>query len=146
MVEPVKVHFRLAQDEDGYPPVSVESVWATPTDAPNEFVLDNVPFFVPNATLGDRVSAAAGEGGYWFQEVVQRSDNSLVRIVFFDDAQRQRVTNDLEGMGCSTEYLRAHSILAVDVPASASLVAIQSYLQQEAAADHLDYEEPLLRQ
>ena len=28
MSEQVKIYFRLQQDEDGYPEVSVESVWA----------------------------------------------------------------------------------------------------------------------
>jgi hypothetical protein len=146
MPQPVKIHFHLAQDDDDYPPVSVESVWATPREAPQQFVLDNVPFFVREATLGDTVIASAGEGGYWFDKVVRRSDNSLIRVVFFDEAQRERIMRDLECLGCSTELLKAHALIAVNVPPQASLAAVQKYLQQEATAQNLDYEEPILRQ
>ena len=78
-----KVHFRLVQDEDGYPPVSVESVWAQP-------------------------STKAG--------------------------------------GCSTEYIKAHTLLAVSIPSTVNLREVQGYLQAEASAGTLDYEEPILRQ
>ena len=38
------VWFRLDQDEDGYPPVQTESVWAIPFGE-GTYILDNVPFF-----------------------------------------------------------------------------------------------------
>lgn len=146
MVTLVKVHFPLVQDENGDPPVGAESVWAAPTDRLGEFVLDNVPFFVREATLGDRVSASMRDGVHWFDRLLQRSSNSLIRIVFYDDAQRDRVIRDVERLGCSTEFLSAYGLVAVNVPATASLESVQDYLQHEAAADHLDYEEPILRQ
>ncbi len=40
----VKIVFELQQDEDGYPPVTRESLWATPTDG-GLYRLDNIPFF-----------------------------------------------------------------------------------------------------
>jgi hypothetical protein len=146
MANHTKVHFRLDQDEDGYPPVAVESVWATPTEVEGRFVLDNVPFFARDATLGDEVITSTGEGGCWFERVVLRSGNSLVRVVFFDVIHQGRVAEELEAFGCSTEGLEAHSLLAVSIPAQISLKTVQTYLRGEAAADHLDYEEPLLRQ
>jgi hypothetical protein len=40
-----RIAFELEQDEDGYPPVSAETLWATPT--PEGFWrIDNIPFFV----------------------------------------------------------------------------------------------------
>ena len=81
-----KVHFRLVQDEDGYPPVSVESVWAQPSTKAGEYVLDNIPFFAREATIGDVVQVREEEGHLWFDKVVRRSQNSLVRVVFFDRA------------------------------------------------------------
>lgn len=99
-----------------------------------------------DATLGDEVIAVAGEGGYWFERIVESSLNSLVRVAFFDATHRERVSQDLAALGCSSEFLDAYSLLAVNIPQQAALGAVQRYLEGEAAADRLDYEEPILRQ
>ncbi len=117
----VKVHFRLAQDEDGYPPVAVESVWAQPGANAREFVIDNVPFFAREATVGDTILITEEAGQRWFEAVVHRSRNSLVRVVFFDRTCVDRVSDQLTALGCSTEYLREHNLLAVCIPASVRL-------------------------
>jgi hypothetical protein len=142
----VKVHFRLVQDEDGYPPAAVESVWAQPTTKPGEYVLDNVPFFAREATIGDVVLVRDEDGHLWFDKVVRRSQNSLVRVVFFDRTCVERVNERLVSLGCSTEYITAHNLLAVSIPDTVSLRDVQGYLQSEAGSGILDYEEPILRQ
>lgn len=73
MGQPVRVHFRLVQDEDGYPPAAVESVWAQPTTKAGEYVLDNVPFFARDATIGDVVAVREEDSHLWFERVVCRS-------------------------------------------------------------------------
>jgi Domain of unknown function (DUF4265) len=141
-----KVHFRLVQDEDGYPPINVESVWAEPTTEPNEYTLDNIPFFAREATLGDVVCVHKEDSHLWFDKVMRRSANSLVRVVFFDNAFVERVNDRLVKLGCSTEYLETHKLLAANIPNSVNLDDVQEYLQSEAGAGVLDYEEPILRQ
>jgi hypothetical protein len=142
----LKVHFQLVQDEDGYPPAAVESVWAQPTTKPGEYVLDNVPFFARDATIGDVVLVREEDGHLWFNKVVHRSTNSLLRVVFFDRTAVERVNERLVNLGCSTEHLKAHNLLAVSIPDTVNLRDVQSYLQSEAGAGVLDYEEPILRQ
>lgn len=142
----VKVHFRLAQDDDGYPPVAVESVWAQAGPHAREFVIDNVPFFAREATLGDTVLVTEDEGHRWFDTVVLRSTNSLVRVVFFDRTIVERVSNRLTVIGCSTEYLREHKLLAVNLPHEVKLTDVQAYLKSEADQGTLDYEEAIIRQ
>ncbi|KYF77574.1 hypothetical protein BE20_04920 [Sorangium cellulosum] len=146
MGQTVKVYFRLVQDEDGYPPVAVESVWAQPTTRASEFVLDNLPFFAREATLGDTVLVREEDGHLWFEQVVHRSRNSLVRVVFFDRACVERVNNQLVALGCSTEYIKAHNLLAASIPENVNLRDVQDYLQAEASEGAIDYEEPILRQ
>ena len=141
-----KVHFQLVQDEDDYPPVAVESVWAQAAPNAGEYVLDNVPFFAREATLGDVVRVREVEGNLFFEKVVRRSDNSLVRVVFFDRTCFEKVNERLISFGCSTEFLSAHSLLAVSIPDNVKLVEVQAYLQSEAHAGSIDYEEPILRQ
>ncbi|MBO9857507.1 DUF4265 domain-containing protein [Xanthomonas sp. A1809] len=142
----VRVHFQLEQDEDGYPHLAVESLWAEPSAKPNEYVIDNVPFFVRTATIGDTVRVREEDGNRWFDSLVHRSKNSLVRVVFFDRDCVDAVSERLVAMGCSTEYLREHNLMAVSIPFSVSLGDVQTYLQVEADAGRIDFEEPILRQ
>lgn len=145
MGESVRVHFKLDQDDDGYPPVAVETVWAAPTGVANEYVLDNVPFFVPVATIGDTVRVQFMDGNLWFQSVARRSSHSLVRLVFFDRNAVRRVVEHLQLMGCGVEFLSEHSLLAVDIPVTVNLSDVQNYVRSEAETGTLDYEEPILR-
>ncbi|HEL5339990.1 TPA: DUF4265 domain-containing protein [Stenotrophomonas maltophilia] len=140
-----KVFFQLEPDADGYPPVSVESVWATPGKAEREYVIDNIPFFEAEAALGDTIHVQEREGQLWFDRVVSRSENSLIRIVFFDKSCVETVKSQLESLGCSTEYLRQYDLLAVNVPSSANLADVQAYLRSEERAGRIDSEEPILR-
>lgn len=146
MTDHVKVHFRLEQDEDGYPPVSVESLWAVPTDRPHEYVLDNIPFFASQATIDDVVQAKEEEGVLWFDRVVKPSGNSLLRLAFFRPDKIQEVREALKQLGCSSEWDSNHAIVAVNIPASATLESIQALLAEQAQAGYFDYEEPILRQ
>lgn len=145
-MSPVKIHFHLEQDEDGYPPIAVESLWAEPGPKPSEYVIDNVPFFVREATIGDTVLVRNEDGGYWFDRLLSRSLNSLIRVVFFDRDIINAVSEKLTEMGCSTEYLREHNLMAVNIPSSVTLGDVQAYLQSEAGVGRIDFEEPILRQ
>lgn len=143
---PVRIHFPLEQDEDGYPPVAVESLWAEPSEKSDEFVIDNVPFFVRVATIGDTVRVREYHGRRWFDSLVRQSGNSLIRVVFFDQDRVDAVSRHLMGMGCSTEFLGEHNLMAVNIPSSVSLRDVQMCLQDEADAGRVDFEEPILRQ
>jgi hypothetical protein len=145
MMDATKVFFHLEQDDDDYPPVSAESVWAVPTVSPGEYIIANVPFFERAATLGDTVKTRSEDGVPWFEAVVQRSSNSLVRAVFFDEEQAERVSQHLLSLGCAVEYSKAFKLLAVNVPGDVKVMDVQLYLGSEAASGTLDYEEPILR-
>lgn len=141
----MKVHFEFEQDEDGYPPVAVESVWCEPTSIRGEFIVDSIPFFIRDATLGDVVEATERPDGWWFARIVRPSTHSLIRAVLFDTQQAQRIRTELKRLGCSTEYLDTYRLIAVHVPGSTLLGSVQAYLDLEAQGGTIDYEEPLLR-
>ncbi len=146
MTDLVKIFFRLKQDEDGYPEVSAESVWAKPTGAADEYIVDNIPFFIREATIGDTLKALKVEGVLWFDSLQQRSGNSLIRVVFFEKSLKEKINDKLKALGCSTEYSKDHSLLAVNIPAEVDLSDVQAYLQSEANLGKIDFEEPILRQ
>ncbi len=140
----VKVNFRITQDDDGYPPVAVESLWANPLGA--HFEIDSIPFFTRDATVGDLVRAAPdSDGSLWFSGIEHASHNSLIRVVFFDPDCTESVAKKLESFGCGSEGMKSYKLLAVDVPERVDLVEIQNFLRVEASAGRLDYEEALLR-
>lgn len=141
----LKVFFNIEQDDDGYPDVGSESVWALPTADPSVVQLDNIPFFASEATLDDLVIVREENGRLWFDKVFRESSNSLLRIAFFNIEVKDRVNGLLVGLGCRTEYFEQRHLLAVSIPEAASLVAVQGVLIQEAAEGNIDYEEPILR-
>lgn len=142
----VRVHFELTPDEDGYPPVGVETLWVAPTQSPREYVIDSIPFFVRDATVGDTIAVREEDGQRWFDRVVAESTSSLIRVIAYDRTYAPAVRDQLHALGCSTEYDGHHNLIAVDVPGTTSLARVQEFLAQEASADRIGYEEPILRQ
>lgn len=136
----------MEQDDDDYPPVATESLWAIAGRGTGEYTLDNIPFFAREATIGDTIATHHEDGNPWFDAVLHRSRNSLVRAVFFDEAHVEEVSRRLVDLGCSVEYASSHKLLAINVPGEVNLANVQDYLASEAAAGTLDYEEPILRQ
>jgi hypothetical protein len=77
--------------------------------------------------------------------MVQPSGHSLFRVVFFDVDAKDRVNRELVELGCQTEYLEQHHLLAVSIPNAATVHAVQHHLEQESATGTIDYEEAILR-
>jgi hypothetical protein len=142
----IKIYFKLTQDTDEYPPVAVEAVWAKVHQMPNEFKIDNIPFFTHDVTLDDIVTAIQVDDIYWYQNTLHWSQNSLIRIVFFNLTYKPLVNDQLINMGCTTEYFGEYKLLSVNIPIDIELTNIQEYLKQQATLGSLDYEEAVLRQ
>ncbi|WP_315385737.1 DUF4265 domain-containing protein [uncultured Stenotrophomonas sp.] len=141
----IRVHFKLDQVDD-YPPVAVESIWTQELPGDGGYVIDSIPFFINSATLGDRISVSEDEGRLWFDGVVETSDNSLLRVVLFDDALIDEVRLSLQRLGCAVETLAAKSLLAVNVPPESKLSSVIAYLESLSNRSLADYEEAILRQ
>ncbi|WP_353940170.1 DUF4265 domain-containing protein [Streptomyces sp. HUAS MG91] len=67
----VKIHFRMDVGEDGWPPASVESLWAV--DLGDGTVrLDNTPWFVRGVASDDIIRVEIDEdGARWAGETVR---------------------------------------------------------------------------
>ena len=70
----VKVHFRLAPDKSGYPPAASEFLWCMPTKR-GSFIVDNIPFFAHDISLGDEISAEKVGKALHFSRVLRKSKN-----------------------------------------------------------------------
>ncbi len=75
----IKVGFDV--DADDWHGHSSETLWASQTDVPDEFVLENAPFFVRGVSYGDRVATQLHGGARMFQRVVARSGHSTYRVI-----------------------------------------------------------------
>ncbi|MEV7012948.1 DUF4265 domain-containing protein [Streptosporangium sp. NPDC051022] len=136
--------FDLQQDDDGWPPVGSEGVWAIPV-GPDRARLDNIPFFVPGVACGDVVHLETdAEGVVWAKEVVEFSGNCTIRVIPYPDG-------DLEGdlgavldlfapLGVEGEGLEQFGLVALNVPPTADLAGVRRLLR-EGQNGRWDYEE-----
>src|SRR3982750_241279 len=110
---PVKIYFNFEVDASGYPPVSSEYLWCTPTKN-GSYIVDNIPFYAREVSMGDEISARMSDGGHLtFKSVVKPSANSTVRVFVMKKRQEQRVISSLKKLGCLTEAMEATPLIAV---------------------------------
>ena len=141
--EYVKVLFKLEREDEDYPPVDYERLWARPLED-GSFELDNIPFFVRGISVGDVVAARPGEGEFVFSELVLESGNSTLRVIVFDEAHVEKVRRQLQELGCATE-LNVSKMLGVDVPPQVDLQAVRTWLMEMQSAGALEFEDACLR-
>lgn len=140
-----KVFFPLMQDEDGYPPAAVESVWAERISE-GLYRIDNIPFFTRDATLGDVVRTRNEEGNQWFASVQLPSTNTLVRVILSDGRDPNETRQVLLELGCDSELSHLECLFAVNVPSHVRIDSVRAVLDPAVAEGWLEYEEPILRQ
>ncbi|MHC5021610.1 MAG: DUF4265 domain-containing protein [Planctomycetota bacterium] len=141
--ERVKIAFHLEVDEDGYPPVSVETLWAESLGG-GRYRIDNIPFFVRDATDGDIVAASYVDEELRFTEVLEDSRNSLIRVLCRDGSNPQTLRKQLSVLGCETEFNGVHSLIAVSIPAGQPVEPVQQALATLRKQGLVDFEEPIL--
>lgn len=141
----IKVVFPIAKDEDGYPPVEYESLWALKIRG-STYKVDNIPFFTYSACVGDEIVAIKKGDEYWFERNVKPSGNSLIRIIYYKEADHKSVRDDLSTIGCDSEELGEFRIIAVNVPNSRALVEAREILDRLEMQELISYEEAVVRQ
>lgn len=142
--EYVRVLFKLEKEDEDYPPVDYERLWARRLDD-GSFELDNIPFFVREISAGDVVTAQQENGEeVVFSELVRASGSSTLRIIVFDESRVEDVRRRLQEVGCSTE-LNVSKMLAVDVPPQVDLQAVRTWLLEEQSSGTLEFEDACIR-
>lgn len=139
----VKVVFQLQRDEDGYPPVDLEGLWAELIDESTARI-DNIPFFSREVALGDIVKFAKVGDEFRYTATVEHSGNSLVRVVYYSPVDPAKLRRQIDGFGCETELDEQHTLIAVSVPPAGDLHGLQEFLQVGETRGEVGYEEALL--
>ncbi|MFI7354804.1 DUF4265 domain-containing protein [Streptomyces avidinii] len=141
----VKVHFRMDVDEDGWPPASVESLWAVNL-GDGTVRLDNTPWFVRGVASGDIIKVECdGDGVLWAGETVRPSQNCTIRLIVLKDdgsaAARQSVLEVFHRLGTTGEGIEQFRMVALDVPPEADLPRIRTLLEHGEAKEWWHREE-----
>lgn len=141
----VRVRFQLDQDEDGWPPVGSEGVWAEPL-GDDQYRIRNTPWFVLNLAYEDVVAALAdGDGVLWAMGERIWSGRMTVRVIPFRagplGGDRQAVLDAFEPFGVTGEGTEEWGIVALDIPPDADLAAVKRELREGQADGRWDYDE-----
>lgn len=139
----VKIVFELERDEDGYPPEKWEGVWSKPLGG-DRFQIDNVPFFVRGVSCDDIVRAVPVGGELRFEEVIEPSSNSTIRVIVYDLNELEAVRCRLKEFGCDVEGTGIAGLLAANVPRGA-LEKVLDFVRLGFNEDRWDFEEGAVR-
>ena len=138
----VKIAFEMEQDEDGWPPATVETLWAI--DLGNgQYKIKNIPFFAPLLSCDDIVSVERKyDDMLYFKEKIKNSNNSTIRIIFYDKESINSVYQQLQKFGCSIEGGSDYKHLtAVDIPGNVKFKEVTNYLTKQEKKEILAFEE-----
>jgi hypothetical protein len=141
----VKVWFDLARDDDGWPPVGREGLWAVVV-SPDVVRLDNTPWFALNVANGDLFQIRRGDDDLWLAgQRLQWSGNCTIRIIPFAEGamggSRQRVLDAFARLGVAGEGIERFGMVALDVPHEVDVVAVKQLLFNGQRDGWWEYEE-----
>ncbi|MDH1308727.1 DUF4265 domain-containing protein [Pseudomonas fulva] len=138
-----KVLFPLQQDANGYPPASVEGLWAKAVE--DGYVIDNIPFHVYGIAPGDVICTHEEAGQHWFARLLRSSGSSVFRVRVKPPETLEQVSEALVEFGCTCESEPAVKMLAIAIPPARTLDTLLYYLITQREAGFLDFEEGVLR-
>lgn len=139
--ESVKIRFNLDKDEDGYPPFTSERLWARKLDD-DLYEIDNIPFFVRDLSLGDRISVdAAAPGGLVYRGTRERSSNSTIRVFIIREDVRTALFGEIEKSGAEYELGAIPDMVAINIPVNSDVAGLLRYLDEASREKALEYEQ-----
>jgi hypothetical protein len=139
-----RVFFRLEQDEDGYPPVSWERLWAE-RGPDGLYCLDNVPFYAKGVSSGDVVAVDMVGDELVFRELVRASGNSVVRVYVLQLEDVQAARDEFRALGCHSELSDVRRLFAFEVPAQTEFAPIGRLIDEGVHQNRWEYEVGVMR-
>lgn len=121
-----------------------ETIWCI-IDGEN-FIVDNIPFIAKNISLGDSIKAEfdTDDQMYYFEDFIQTSGNSTIRIIIYDETAIKPTREWLEKHECESEVLPARNIIAVNIPKDVIYGPIRNFLEEGEQKGKWVYEESCL--
>jgi hypothetical protein len=121
-----------------------ESLWCTKVG--DYYVIDNIPFIAKRVSLGDTIKAEydKDDKAYYFDDFIDVSGNSTVRIYFEDESIIEEVREQLKKYGCESEAFLARKLVAVNIPKAVNYKPVKDYLEKGEDNGLWTYEESCL--
>lgn len=140
-MEKLKVIF-VQNAEDGN--LEFESLWCGKVD--DGCIVDNIPFIAKRISLGDKIKVEYDEEekAYYFDNFIEVSGNSTVRIFFKTPDMIEVVGKELEKLGCIWEGFTQKGIMAVSIPKAINYSPVKNYLDKGEENGEWTYEESCL--
>lgn len=139
-----KVTFDLKEERAGWPPVSVERLWAETTGVKLELRLVNIPYFARGVSVGDRVQVRPDHDRreFVYDKLTAESGHSTVRIVLIDAGSRSEIESKIVEFGCSWEGTDRFPVLfAVDIPPAVDYRTLRYWLEMRTADRVIEFQE-----
>jgi hypothetical protein len=141
MEDKIKVLFvqKIAESE-----FETESIWCTKEG--ESYIVDNIPFIAKRIALGDtiKVEYDEDENAYYFDDFLNTSGNSTIRLYFTDATLIKPTREELKKIGCESEAFLARNIVAVNIPREVDYRPIKEYLDNGERKGKWQYEEACL--
>ena len=142
--EPSSVFFHVEQDKNGNPPITREEVWCIHKDG-DRYIVDNIPFYARDISMGDEINTEIRNGERWFQAVTAPSKNTTVRVYARNPMTASTLLPLIHSFGGLTEKMEDSPLIAINFPPSADIAAAMEYLDRESEAGNLAFEESSVR-
>ena len=141
----MKIYFQLRQEE-GFPPVAVESLNAEGVDD-GRYRIQNTPFFTLDAAFGDVVTCEPDANGrHVFRSNEVQSGFDAISVILLDETQDGFLMDLLRNLNCVIEYGEFGELrmLAIGLPPGIGrndAKSIRSQLDALEEQGHLSYAE-----
>lgn len=139
-----KIIFELVRDEDGYPPVSAESMWGILRE-PNIYEVDNAPYYAYGISKGDYVSTIKKNTELVALNVHQQGGHSTLRVFAENIPDRKNIIKTIETMGAACSSTENLSLFSVDIPGNCEFLEIDKYLASISDGEKIAYEDACLQ-
>ncbi len=145
MSEPVQVIFSLDETTSASSGLSEEAIWCLPTMSSNSFVVDNIPFYATDISMGDEIKAEVSSAKLRFMKVLRKSKNTTVRLFAMQGSAESELIPKMQSFGGLTEKMEGSSLVAVSLPPTADLAGAFAYLDSESEKRRIGFEELSVR-
>ena len=105
----------------------------------------SIPFFAKHLAIGDLISVDTEDGVHYFDDIIERSGNTTIRIIIKDKTNARDLLTKVSDNGAIIHILTTSDILvALDIPDKLNYESIKVLLDLGQAEDIWEYEEACL--
>lgn len=111
----------------------------------DKYVIENIPLYAPNLALGDILLVEKlGDEQLYFEDLLETSENSTIRIVFFnyDPIIVQKILKEIEGYSINWVGFAGGSYYSLNINKDLDYKKIKLFL--EGNSKIMDYQESCL--